>query len=144
VAAAPRDRPGPAVLAPDLPSPAEDPRDESVGELIHRLVDDGKAYARAELAVVKGVAKRRAAKAKKGAVLLVIGITLMMCSMTALVLALVLGLATLIGPLGAGLAVFLILAVVGGLLLRAGIKGLGALGGDEEERRALASPETMR
>jgi hypothetical protein len=75
--------------------------------------------------------------------LLGIGITLLLCSLTALVLALVLGLATLIGPFGAGMAVFLALAIAGGLLARSGAKGLAALGGDEDEKTALARAEAQ-
>lgn len=124
-----------------LASPAADPRDASIGELVSRLVEDGRSYARAELDLAKRIARHRAAKAKSGAMLLGIGIVLLLCSLTALVLALVLGLATLIGPFGAGMAVFLVLAIAGGLLARSGAKGLAALGGDDEEKQALSRAE---
>ncbi len=126
----------------DLASQATDPRDATIGELVSGLVEDGRAYARAELDLLKRIAKHRANRARGGAMLLGIGITLLLCSMTALVLALVLGLATLIGPFGAGMTVFLVLAIVGGLLARAGAKGLAALGGDEDEKAALSRAET--
>ena len=125
----------------EVTPPDYEPRDESIGELFSRLVEDGRAYARAELDLVKQIARHRAAKAKTGAILVGAGVTLLLCSLTALVLALVLGLATLIGPFGAGMAVFLVLAVAGGLLARAGAKGLAALSGDEEEKAALAKAE---
>ncbi len=127
-----------AATPPDI-----EPRDESIGELFNRLVEDGRAYARAEIDLVRQIARHRAAKAKSGAILLGVGVTLLLCSLTALVLALVLGLATLIGPFGAGMVVFLVLAVAGGLLARAGAKGLAALGGDEEEKAALAKAEQV-
>ncbi|HEY0325370.1 MAG TPA: phage holin family protein [Allosphingosinicella sp.] len=127
----------------EVTPPDYEPRDESIGELFNRLVDDGRAYARAELDLVKQIARHRAAKAKSGAILLGAGVTLLLCSLTALVLALVLGLATLIGPFGAGMVVFLVLAVAGGLLARAGAKGLASLGGDEEEKAALAKAEQL-
>lgn len=130
--------------AGELASPSHDPRDQSIGELASRLMEDGRAYARAELDLVKRIASHRAAKAKSGAILLGIGVVLLLCSLTALVLALVLGLATLIGPFGAGMVVFLVLAVAGGLLARSGAKGLAALGGDEEEKKALARAEAHR
>jgi hypothetical protein len=126
----------------DLASRVDDPREETIGALVSRLVEDGRAYARAELDLVKRIARHRAARAKSGAMLVGIGVTLLLCSLTALVLALVLGLATLIGPFGAGMAVFAVLAIVGGLLARAGAKGLAALGGDDEEKAALARAET--
>jgi len=125
----------------EVTPPDYEPRDESIGELFNRLVEDGRAYARAELDLVKQIARHRAAKAKTGAILVGAGVTLLLCSLTALVLALVLGLATLIGPFGAGMVVFLVLAVAGGLLARAGAKGLAALSGDEEEKAALAKAE---
>ena len=115
-----------------------DPRDETIGALVKRLVEDGRAYARAELDLVKGIARHRGAKAKSGAMLVGIGVVLLLCSLTALVLALVLGLATLIGPFGAGLVVFAVLAIAGGLLTRAGAKDLASLGGDDDEKAALA------
>ena len=124
-----------------LASPVDDPREESIGELVSRLVEDGRAYARAELDLVKRIARHRANKAKSGAILVGIGLVLLICALHALVLALVLGLATLIGPFGAGMAVFLVLAIVGGLLAWSGSKGLAALGGDEEEKQALARAE---
>jgi hypothetical protein len=127
--------------ASGLASPVHDPRDASIGELVSRLMEDGRAYARAELDLAKRIARHRATKAKSGAILLGAGITLLLCSLTALVLALVLGLATLIGPFGAGMAVFLVLAIAGGLLARSGAKGLAALGGDEDEKAALARAE---
>lgn len=127
-----------AATPPDI-----EPRDESIGELFNRLVEDGRAYARAEIDLIRQIARHRAARAKSGAILLGVGVTLLLCSLTALVLALVLGLATLIGPFGAGMVVFLVLAVAGGLLARAGAKGLAALGGDEEEKAALAKAEQL-
>ena len=129
------------VRSAQLASATNDPRDESIGELVSRLAEDGRAYARAELDLVKQIARHRAGRAKSGAILLGIGIVLLLCSLTALVLALVLGLATLIGPFGAGMGVFLVLAIAGGVLARSGAKGLAALGGDEDEKAALSRAE---
>lgn len=127
----------------EIASQVNDPREATIGELVTRLVEDGRAYARAELDLVKRIARHRASKAKSGAILVGIGITLLLCSLTAFVLALVLGLATLIGPFGAGMAVFLVFAIVGGLLAMRGAKGLSALGGDEDEKAALARAEAQ-
>ena len=41
-------------------SAAEPPEERPVGELVQQLVEDGKAYARAELDVAKGVAASKA------------------------------------------------------------------------------------
>lgn len=124
-----------------LASQANDPREESIGGLFKRLIDDGKAYARAEIDVLRQVATHRVGRAKAGAGLLGIGIVLLLCALQALVLALVLGLATLIGPFGAGMSVFVLFAIAGLLAARAGAKGLAALGGDKEESEALALGE---
>ncbi len=121
-----------------LASQANDPRDESIGGLVKRLVADGKAYARAEMDLLKQVARHRAKRAKAGIGLLGIGIVLLLCALQALVLALVLGLATLIGPFGAGMAICAIFAIFGLLAARAGGKALAALGGGPDEKAALA------
>ncbi len=117
---------------------AGDPKDESIGELLGRLADDGRAYVKAEVGVYRTIVARRMKRARNGLIALAIGIVLMICSVTALLLGLVLWLATLIGPLLAGLAVAAALLLTGFLLVRVGIGGLKALGGDEAEREALA------
>jgi hypothetical protein len=117
---------------------AGEPRDESIGELLGRLAEDGRAFVRAEVGVYKAIAARRMARARNGLIALAIGALLLVCSVTALLFGLVLWLATLIGPLLAGLAVAGLFILVGFLLVRAGIGGLKALGGDEAEREALA------
>lgn len=117
---------------------AGDPQDESIGALLGRLADDGRAYVKAELGVYKAIAARRAARARNGLIALAIGAVLLISSITALLLGLVLWLSTLIGPLLAGLAVTAALLLVGFIFVRIGISGLRALGGDEAEREALA------
>ena len=94
------------------PGPAERP----VGELVHQLVEDGKAYAQAEVAVVKAIA---AAKGK--ALALPVGLfgaafLLLIAAMAALALGVVLALAKFIGPLLAGIAGLLIFGAIAGLL----------------------------
>ena len=117
---------------------AGEPRDESIGELLGRLADDGRAYVKAELGVYRAIAARRAARARSGLISLAIGAVLLISSITALLLGLVLWLATLIGPLLAGLAVTAVLVLVGFILVRIGVSALKALGGDEAEREALS------
>ena len=126
-----------------MEGPAGDPREESIGDLVNRLVDDARAYARAEVEVVRQIARHRAGKAKTGLILLAGGAVLLVSSLTALLLGLVLGLATLIGPLASGLVIAGLLAGTGYLFVRSGLSGLRALGGDEEERAALKRGETM-
>jgi hypothetical protein len=127
-----------------LDAPAGDPRDESIGDLFGRLIDDGRAYARAEVDVYREIARHRAGKAKSGLIALAVGAVLLLSSLPALILGLVLGLATLIGPLLAGIAIAAAMAAGGYLLVRRGLSGLRALGGDEEERAALKRGESGR
>ena len=121
--------------------PGRDPREESIGDLFGRLIDDGRAYARAEVDLLREIARHRAGRARSGLVLLAGGGLLLLGAYFALLLGLVHGLATLIGPLGAGLVVTAFLAGSGYLLVRTGISGLRALGGDADEAEAIARGE---
>ena len=125
-----------------MDSPVGDPREESIGDLVGRLIEDGRSYARAEIGLIKEIARHRAGRARTGLILLVGGAVLLLSSLTALVLGLVLGLAALTGPLLAGVIVAAALAGTGFLLVRIGLKGLKALSGDEEEKKAIARGET--
>jgi hypothetical protein len=126
-----------------LDAPASDPREESIGDLAGRLVDDGRAYARAELELLKRIARHRAGRARNGLILLAVGAVLLLSSLTALILGLVLGLAVLIGPVLAGLAIAALLAGAGYALVRVGLGGVRALGGDAEEREAIGRGEAL-
>ena len=125
-----------------MDAPAHDPREDSIGDLVGRLIEDGRAYARAEVDLLRQIARHRASRARTGLILVGAGALLGLTALTALVLGLVLGLATLVGPLLAGLIVAAALAGTGFLLVRFGVAGLRALGGDEEERSAIARGET--
>ena len=125
-----------------MDGPAGDPRDESIGDLFGRLIDDGKSYAKAEIDLYRQIALHRAGRARSGLIALIAGAVLLLSSLTALILGLVLGLAALIGPLFAGLAIAASLALAGALLVRFGITGLKALAGDESERQALLRGES--
>jgi hypothetical protein len=115
-----------------------EPREESIGDLLGRLAEDGRAFVKAEIGVYKAIAARRAARARNGLIAMAVGAVLMIASITALLLGLVLWLATLIGPLLAGVAVAALLILTGLVLVRIGIAGLKALGGDEAEREAMS------
>jgi len=126
-----------------LDAPAQDPRDDSIGDLFGQLIEDGRTYARAEVDLIKQIARHRAERARTGLFLLVGGGVLLLSSLTALILGLVLGLAALTGPLLAGIIIAVLLAGSGYLLIRFGLGGLRALGGDEEEKAALGRGETV-
>ncbi len=127
-----------------MDAPVHDPREESIGDLVGRLIEDGRTYARAEIDLLKQIARHRAERARTGLVLLVGGAVLLLSSLTALILGLVLGLAALTGPVRAGLIIAVVLAGAGYLLVRFGLGGLRALGGDEEEKQAVARGETVQ
>ena len=126
-----------------MATPAQDPREESIADLVGRLIEDGRSYARAELDLLEQIARHRAGRARTGLILVGAGALLGLSALTALALGLVLGLATLIHPLLAGVAVAAMLAGLGYLLVRYGLAGLRALSGDEEERQAVARGENV-
>ncbi|HEY6916187.1 MAG TPA: phage holin family protein [Allosphingosinicella sp.] len=112
--------------------------DDRIGDLVSRLIADGKAIARAEVNLVKAVAQHRAGKAKSGAILLGAGLALLLAGFIGLIVGIVLGLAPLIGPVLAGIAVLAVTGLAGFLLVRAGARKLAVLGsGSEEEREAM-------
>ena len=122
-------------------SSAEDPADSSIGDLFHRLVDEGRTFVTAEANLYKQIALYRAGKAKNGVIALVAGGFLAYAALIAFLVGLVMGLADLIGPVLGGLVV---LAAVGGisfLLIRYGAGKMAALGGDEQEKAALRRGE---
>lgn len=115
--------------------------ESSIGELFGRLTEDGKAYVRAEANLYRAIAIRRVGKARNGAIALVAALFLVNAALIAFLVGLALQLADLVGPALGGLIVFLVAAAIGLILVRYGAARLGALGGDAEERAALAAAE---
>lgn len=126
-----------------MDAPAGSTSDASLGELFGRLVDDGREVVRSEAGFYKAVALYRLGKAKTGLVALGAGIVLAHMAAVALTIGLVLGAATLIGPLGGGLAVAALLGLGGFLLIRQGASKLAVLGGDSEEQKAIEAGERL-
>lgn len=89
-----------------------DEDEKPIGELFGRLIDDGKAYARAEADLAKARVACEADRAKKPLLFGAIGAALALVALIALVMTLVLAAATLLGPLAGGL---LVTAVIAGL-----------------------------
>lgn len=118
-------------------APGAEPRDETIGALVNRLIDDGRAYADAELDLYKAIARYRALRARKSLVALAAGWFFMITSMTAVVMGTVLSLAGRIGPMWAGLAVGVPLLAGGYLLVRWGWAELKGLASDKGEREAI-------
>lgn len=120
-----------------MDGPADDPREESIGELFGRLVEDGRAYAEAELALAKAIAHYRAQRAGRALAALGAGAVLLLSAVTALVIGLVLGLSRYISPFLAGLLVAAVLAGGGWLLISRGLRGMKGLGRDKAEQQAI-------
>lgn len=100
----------PADPAPQ-PEPRPEPSDERpIGELVHQLVEDGKAYANAELGVARTIAAAKAGGLKVPAILLGAALLFAQAAVTVLAVAVFLGLLGLMGPILAGLLAFLIFA----------------------------------
>jgi hypothetical protein len=96
-------------------------KERSLGELFGRLLDDGKAYGQAELELARLKLEKKALSYRTAVILGLAAFGLMLSATIALILTLVLWLASLIGPLGGGLvavAITLAAAAVLALLAR--------------------------
>ena len=120
-----------------MDAPSGEPREESIGDLFGRLVEDGRAYAEAELELVKAIARYRAERAGRALAALGIGAVLLLSAITALVIGLVMGLSQYMSPFFAGLIVAALLAGGGWLLVNRGLAGMKGLGRDQAEQQAL-------
>lgn len=103
----------------------DNPAERPVGDLVHQLVEDGKAFARAELDVAKAVATDKVSAYKLPAILLVASLFVLQSAVTALAVGVCLWLVPMIGPLLAGLVAFLLFAGVAGLMAWIGVKKIG-------------------
>ena len=99
----------PADSQPNRPDPDDD---RPVGDFVHQLVEDGKAYARAELDVAKAMAADKGKALGIPAAMLGGAFLLLQAAVTVLAVALFLGLLPLMGPIFAGLVAFLIFSGV--------------------------------
>lgn len=77
--------------------------EKPIGELFGQLVDEAKAYAKAEIGLVKATAEAKAEGAKKPAVLGAAALLFLIGGVVVLCMTMALALATLIGPLAGGL-----------------------------------------
>lgn len=96
------------------------PHQESLGELVSRLLDNAKDYVRAEIALVRQTALSKVDAIRPAAIMAVVAIFLAQAALTVLVAALGMALAAWLGTAG-GLAVgaVIVLAVAGLLVLLA-------------------------
>ena len=87
-----------------------------IGELVGRLIDQGKGYARAEVGLAKAIATAKVDTFKLPAAFLAAALLFVIAGVVTFCITLALALATLIGPLAGGLlATVIAFAIAGGL-----------------------------
>ena len=102
------------MLKPADPGPP--PPERPVGELVHELIEDGKAYARAEIDLYKTIAAAKGKALILPAILFGVAFICALAAVTALAVGVVIALAKFIGPLAAGfIGMALFVAIAGGL-----------------------------
>ena len=102
------------MLKPVDPGPPEPASERPVGELVHELIEEGKAYAWAEFSLAKAVASAKAKALILPAILFGVAFILALAAVTALSVGVVMALAKFIGPLAAGVVGLLIFAAIAG------------------------------
>jgi hypothetical protein len=102
------------MLKPADPGPP--PPERPIGELVHELIENGKAYARAEIDLAKAIASAKGKALAIPAALFALAFICALAAVTALALGVVVALETFIGPLAAGFVGMLIFAAIAGLL----------------------------
>ncbi|WP_029724500.1 phage holin family protein [Sphingomonas sp. UNC305MFCol5.2] len=90
--------------------------EEGIGELIGRLVEDGKGFARAEIGYYRTLAASKLGEARAGLILGIAALVIALCSVTALLVGLILSLTPLVGPGLATLIVIVVALALAGLL----------------------------
>ena len=107
--------------------PMQDPEDERpIGELVGQLVDEGKAYAKAEVELAKATALAKAEALKVPAIMLFAALLFAQAAVTVLAVTVALALAPLIGPLGGGLIAVAFAGGAAALLAWLGVQRLTA------------------
>ena len=112
------------MLKPADPGPP--PPERPVGELVHELIEEGKAYARAEIDLARAIATSKARALVVPAILFGVAFVLALAAVTAVALGVVLALAKFVGPLTAGFIGLVIFAAIAG--------GLGWYGAERLRR----------
>ena len=92
-------------------------RDEApIGELVGRLIDQGKVYARAEVDLAKAIATAKVDTFKPAFALFAAALLFVIAGVVTFCITLALALATLIGPLAGGLLATVIAFAIAGAL----------------------------
>ena len=93
------------------------PPERPVGELVHQLLEEGKAYARAEVGVVKAIATSKGKALALPAGLLGAALLVAQAAITILAVGLFSMLQWVVGTILAGFLTFLIFAAIAGALV---------------------------
>jgi hypothetical protein len=120
---------------------ADNPADNSIGDLFQQLIDDGRSLVSAEVNLYKQIALSRTSKAKNGIIALVAAGFLAYAGLIAFLVGVVMGLADFLGPVLGGLIVLAVTGIIAYILVQYGLSRMGALGGDPEEKAALDAGE---
>ena len=94
--------------------PGRPSEERPVGELVHQLLEEGKAYARAEIGLVKAIAAAKGKALALPAALFGAAFIVALAGITALAVGVVLALAKFLGPLLAGIVGLVIFAAIAG------------------------------
>lgn len=89
--------------------------DESIGEIIGKIVNDGRELAEAEIELIKAKALSEAMGYRTPALLLAVAFIFALGAVISLFWGVAAALATMIGPLGGGLAAAAIALVIAGI-----------------------------
>ena len=87
------------------------PDEPSIRETFGQLLDDGRAYARAEVDLAKLKVRAEAKRYRKAAMLGGVAVALGLAALVAFAMTLVIGFARLLGPIGGGVAAVLLLGL---------------------------------
>src|SRR3954452_22913887 len=100
------------MLKPVDPGPSAPER--PIGELVHQLIEEGKAYAQAEMGLVKAIATAKGKALIVPAILFGVAFIFALAAITTLAVGVVMALAILIGPLAGGFVGMLIFLGIAG------------------------------
>ncbi len=100
--------------------PADNPppplNERPVGELVHQLIEEGKAYALAEVGMAKAIAVAKGRALALPFALFATALIFSLAAITALAVGVVMALSTMIGPFAAGFVAMLIFIAIAGIL----------------------------
>ncbi len=96
------------------PTEGEPPPGRPIGELVNELVEEGKAYAKAEFDLAKAIAAAKARALAIPSAMFGAAFVFALAAVTALAVGVVLALTKFIGPLAAGVVGLLLFAAIAG------------------------------